>query len=147
MIKKTIPIIVILILLSIIISLSVFYSISYQRKIHPITNKAIYNVGDNLTIKIKNTLKDRICFSTCYPYYFEREKEEGIWEGLSYPPCATKDLIGRCLDSKATKFFETKIPVLEKGKYRLAIPLCINCKEGKEFNPEIWLYSNEFIIK
>ncbi len=110
-----------------------------------ITDKKEYLIETALKVKIKNDLKTAICFSSCYPYYFERK--DGTWESYQYVNCPGTDLAEECTDSNQIKAFELTIPSIEKGVYRLAIPACVGCNLYDKFKKDQWFYSNEFTVE
>ena len=112
-----------------------------------ITDKTEYKLGDILKVKIENNSGKTICFSSCYPYIFERKN--GEWESYHYVDCLDKDVTKICVGPKKIKAFELSVPFLliEKESHRLAIPACIGCNFNEEFRENQKLYSNDFIIK
>ncbi len=149
MIKKTSKDILILsfLLVFLTIVLISYYKLSNEKKIQIITDKNKYSTGELLKVKIKNQSNKEICFSSCYPYYFER-KEKG-WKAYSYDACLHKDKAVYCLKPNLVKAFQLSIPkkVIKKGVvHRLAIPICVTCKPNNNFKQEEWFYSNKFII-
>ena len=114
--------------------------------INIITDKNEYKLGDILKVKIENNSRKSICFSSCYPYIFERKN--GEWEGYHYVDCPDEDLTENCVDPKRTKAFEITILSLltEKESHRLAIPACVGCNFKEVFREDKKLYSNEFVI-
>jgi len=110
-----------------------------------VTDRNEYKTGDILKVKIKNGLKTGICFSSCYPYYFE--KKDGTWESFQYTACPKEDLVEKCADPKQVKAFELTLSNINKGIYRLAIPACIGCNLQDKFKRDKWFYSNKFVIK
>jgi len=144
--EKALMIIIVLSVLILIVvignSLGLFYA---SGEVIVSTDKQDYQAEDLLKVQIENNSNDNFCFSSCYPYYIERESE-GAWESYYYRECSFDDLVDKCLDAKKEKAFEFTLPSLESGSYRLAIPVCINCNL-ESFEQEKWFYSNEFIIK
>ncbi len=110
-----------------------------------ITEKKEYRSGDSLEVKIKNVSDREICFSTCYPYYIEAEKEG--WKSYKYLPCKGEDMVDSCVGPKEKKAFQLSLPELEGGPHRLAVPVCVECQKGERFQDEHWFYSNQFEIK
>ena len=110
-----------------------------------ITDRNEYKTGDILKVEIKNGLKTGICFSSCYPYYFE--KKDGTWKSFQYMTCPKEDLVEKCADSRQVKAFELSLSNVNKGIYRLAIPTCVGCNLQDKFRKDKWFYSNEFILK
>ncbi len=109
------------------------------------TDKNEYPIEAVLKVKIENDLKTDICFSSCYPYYFERKDEAG--KNYQYINCPDEDLAEECTNSSQIKAFELTVPPIEKGVYRLAIPACVGCNLYDKFRKDQWFYSNEFTIK
>ena len=112
--------------------------------VNVITEKTEYKIGDIIKVKIENNLKKTICFSSCYPYYLEKKKEE--WEGYSYVNCSNSDLVKDCIDSGQVKAFELVTPSIEQGLNRFAMSICIGCKVDETFREDQRFYSNEFEI-
>lgn len=108
-------------------------------------DKNSYNIGGMAKIKISNTSNQKMCFSSCYPYYLEIKNEKGF-ESYSYLECEAPNLAEKCVNPGETKAFEFQLAYARKGIHRLAISSCSSCEEGKEFKAEKWLYSNEFHI-
>lgn len=120
----------------------------YQGGLFVATDKTGYNSGDTLKFKVKNSSEEKICFSSCYPYYFERTTDPKKWEAYQYSECKHQNLAGNCVDLRQTKAFLANLPPsLEKKSHRLAIPVCTDCDSGSVFKVDKWLYTNEFIIK
>ena len=135
-----------LIILSIIITLSFVVPRNAETgsvKIN--TDNGDYSIGDKLKIRIENNLEEKICFSSCYPYYFE--KNEGAWNNYRYKECFEEDIINDCVDPNDTKAFELKIPTIKTGIHRIALPACIGCGFKDLFSENNRFYSNDFIIK
>jgi len=110
-----------------------------------LTDKKVYQQNDILKVKIENKSKKDICFSSCYPYYFEIKN--GNWERYQYERCPRENEASKCLDPEKIKAFEINIPHVGKGIHRLAIPACIGCNVSDKFRNDKWFYSNQFIIK
>ena len=112
-----------------------------------VTDKNEYALGDILKIKIENNSGKTICFSSCYPYFFERKN--GEWESYHYVNCLDEDVTEICINSKKIKAFELSIPLLpvKEGPHRIVIPACIGCDTNKTFEENQKFYSNDFIIK
>ena len=110
-----------------------------------ITDKNAYNIGENLKVEIENNLRKDICFSSCYPYYFEKK---GIgWKPYPYIECPSNDFAETCIDPNQIKAFELSVPSVETGPHRLAIPACLGCSVNEVFRIDTWLHSNSFIVK
>lgn len=109
------------------------------------TEKKEYQIGEALKVKIGNNFRENICFSSCYPYYFE--KKDGEWISYHYENCPDGDLVETCIEPKRVKAYEIIIPALKTGFHRLALPACIGCGIQQKFQEDQWLYSNDFVIK
>jgi hypothetical protein len=110
-----------------------------------LTDKAEYVSGDELRIKIENKKNEKVCFSSCYPYYLQRE--EGIWNSYQYEDCMKKNIVENCVEPQNVKAFELTLPTLRKGTHRLLLSACVGCEMEQAFKKEENLFSNEFIIK
>lgn len=135
----------IVIVVVIIIIGSYFSQNIKPKEIKVITEKKEYQLGEALKIKIENNLKKVICFSSCYPYYFE--KKDGGWISYHYESCPNSDLVDSCINPKQVKAYEIVTPALKTGLHRLALPACLGCSAQEKFHGDKWLYSNEFILK
>jgi len=115
--------------------------------VNVITDKNEYELGGILKIKIENNSRKTICFSSCYPYLFERKN--GEWEGYHYIKCLSEDIAKICISPKDIKAFELSVPLfpIKEGSHRLAIPACIGCDRNERFEENQKFYSNDFIIK
>lgn len=109
------------------------------------TDKSEYQAGDNLKVKIKNNFRKTISFSSCYPYYLERKSEK--WESYNYAECQDINENWHYIEPQKEKAFEITLPEVSVGLHRLAIPICIGCKEIESFREDKRFYSNEFLIK
>lgn len=109
------------------------------------TDKKEYKAGDTLKVKIKNDSRENICFSSCYPYYWEKKKEN--WEDYHYVDCPDNNLVDNCVNPKKVKAFELSIPVIDNGLHRLAIPACLGCNLQERFREDQRFYSNDFVIE
>lgn len=110
-----------------------------------VTDKTEYASGEPLRIKIENNKTEKICFSSCYPYYFQRESVD--WNSYLYEDCDKKDVVGNCVEPQNVKAFELTLPSLKKGIHRLLLSACISCEAQQDFKDEENLFSNQFIIK
>jgi len=110
-----------------------------------ITDNGSYNIGDSLRVKIENNLKEEICFSSCYPYYFEKKSEE--WTDYNYVECLDDNTSEYCVDPKEVKAFELVIPSIKEGIHSIALSACVGCNSNESFEEEKRFYSNTFIIK
>lgn len=116
-----------------------------EGKILIATDKREYEAGGTLRVKIENTLKKQICFSSCYPYLLENKNEN--WESYEYIECQEFNGNGHCIKAGDLKAFELTLFEGIEGVHRLAIPICIGCKNEDSFREDKRFYSNEFIIK
>lgn len=118
------------------------------RAVLVVTEKREYAVGEGLRLNIRNNFKKAVCFSSCYPYYFEY-LVNNKWEEYEYLTCGENDLAGNCINPGEVKGFELFIPAFkEKGsRHRLSIPVCLGCSESEKFSTQKKFYSNEFVIK
>ncbi len=110
-----------------------------------VTDKTEYDIEEALKVKIENGSARNLCFSSCYPYYFE--KKNNGWESYNYSGCLTANLVEKCVAPKDLKAFQLTVPTIKKGTHRLAIPVCVNCDPKETFKGNNWVYSNEFTIK
>lgn len=134
------------VILIVIVLLGVYsYQISKTAEVSVKTDKTEYQTGGALKVKIENNLRDNICFSSCYPYYFE--KKDGEWKSYQYEDCPDGDLTETCISPKQVKAYEIIIPDLKIGFHRLALPACLGCGIQEKFHEDKWLYSNDFVIK
>ncbi len=133
-------------LLALIIILAVIGG-SWEKEVSVITDQNLYEIGAALKVKIENDSGEKICFSSCYPYYFEKKDEE--WIGYDYEACPHDNLVEKCIGPEDIKAFELNIPPppLKKGVHRLVIPACIGCSFNETFKESQRFYSNEFIVK
>ena len=115
--------------------------------VNVITDKNEYELGGILKIKIENNSRKTICFSSCYPYLFERKN--GEWESYRYAECSDEDITEVCISPKGIKAFELSVPLfpIKEGSHRLVVPACIGCDRNERFEENQKFYSNDFIIK
>lgn len=105
-----------------------------------------YSVGDPMRVVVKNgLLNSEICFSSCYPYFFQKKND--LWEEYSYHNCDFEDKIVKCVKPLRRKVFQTSVPNILNGTYRISVPVCENCSLGTVFSEEDRFYSNEFEIR
>lgn len=148
--KKWLIIILVLIVIAIIIGISYTYylqTVKTQNKEEGtiiVTEKKDYKIGEAIKVKIANNSSKEICFSSCYPYYFERK--DGSWHAYSYENCSQSNLAKPCLEPNQQKAFEINIPQIEKGVHRLSLPACLGCGLNSGFKESKWLYSNNFVV-
>ncbi|HHE76771.1 MAG TPA: hypothetical protein ENL27_02215 [Candidatus Parcubacteria bacterium] len=111
-----------------------------------ITDRNEYKPNDLLKVKIENASDKKICFSSCYPYYFEKKNHS--WKLVfNYTQCRKKDIIKKCAEPEKVKAFELSLPKISAGVYRLMIPVCVNCNINEKFKKDKLFFSNEFLIK
>ena len=142
-------ILIILVTLAVLIFLSLRgYQILKQKELSVTTFQEEYSVGENPKIKIKNNLTERICFSSCYPYYLEKNNGSPL-KSYPYGGCPHPDVAEICMAPREVKLFEILLDnmTLEKGHHRVAIPACIRCALRENFRKDKFFYSNEFMIK
>lgn len=134
-------------ILVVIVLIIALYSSQRSRpeEVNITTEKTEYKIGEALKLKVENNLREDICFSSCYPYYFE--KRDGDWKSYHYTNCPNSNLVERCINSRQTKAFEIVVPALKTGLHRLALPACLECNLQEKFKEDQWLYSNDFIIE
>ena len=145
--KNFIPILIIVFLILFVIIFWMGWK-GYQlqkRDLSIVTDKAEYESGGILKVKIKNNFGEQICFSSCYPYYLEIKNEE--WKSYKYVECQKLNGNGHCMKAGELKTFELTLPKVQEGLHRLAIPVCLVCQSEKEFKEDTRFYSNEFSIK
>ena len=115
------------------------------QKLSVSTDKTEYNSDGVLKVAVQNNSRRNICFSSCYPYYFE--KKNSNFEPYSYRTCQAPNLNQVCVEPNQSKFFEIALPPVEAGLHRLAIPACVGCKIKNNFREDKKFYSNEFVVK
>jgi len=135
-----------LLAITIVVLIVIIVTNSYRHMegVEILTDRTEYKIGDPLKVKIENKGDDKLCFSSCYPYYIE--KKNGGWKSYNYIACSQDNKVERCIDPKEVKAFELTVPPIEKGEHRLAIPACVGCQIQEEFESDKWFYSNEFKI-
>lgn len=111
------------------------------------TDKGEYETGNALRVKIENNLKGNICFSSCYPYYIQKQKKNGDWENYRYVDCPKENIAEKCVEPKQVKAFELVLPKIEEGLHRLVVLACMGCHFNEEFKEDQKFYSNNFIVK
>lgn len=121
------------------------YLLPGEEDVRVLTDKEEYALGEDLKVKIDNDSGDKLCFSTCYPYYLERK--DGDWTSYKYIDCPEEDKVDSCVDPDQVRAFELKIPPVDKGIHRLMIQACVGCETNEVFKKEKELISNQFIIK
>lgn len=111
------------------------------------TYKMEYLQGENPKVKIENNSKERICSSSCYPYYLENNN--GGFKSYKYGSCPKDNVVETCIEPGQIKAFELLLDKTktEKGIHRIAVPACIGCAIQDNFRQDKFFYSNEFTIK
>jgi len=111
------------------------------------TYQTEYAEGENPRIKINNNTDKTICFSSCYPYYLE--KDDGSSQAYNYGSCPYADVAQPCMKPGDVKAFEILLDKMkiDKGTHRIAVPACVDCALQESFRRDEWFYSNEFVIK
>jgi len=140
--------IIFLIILVVIVFVIIFafQQAAQSEKVNIVTDKSEYGVGEVLKVKIENNSKKNVCFSSCYPYYLEKEKEKE-WEEYPYPNCLTDNLVEKCISSGEIKAFKLTLPLRFTGSLRLAIPISVQGNMGEIFKEDKRFYSNQFMVK
>jgi len=110
-----------------------------------LTDKTEYAAGEPLKIKIENNGQEKICFSSCYPYYIQWRN--GNWKNYVYEKCDKKNVVESCVEPKSIKAYELTLPELKRGIHRLFLSACVGCEIQQNFQSQESLFSNKFIIK
>lgn len=110
------------------------------------TEKKRYSADEELRVEIKNDTEEKICFSSCYPYFMQADG--GTWGNYPYAECEKENMAETCIDPGDLKAFAISLNrmFVRPTLHRLAIPACIGCALGDEFRVDKILYSNEFKI-
>jgi len=149
---KKVFILIILIIFLILFGISWMGWKGYQMSVKGVsisTSQKEYPRGENPKIKIKNNLRKRICFSSCYPYYLEKVNDGLKSYHLRYNDCLFPDVAEVCIEPGQVKAFELLLDEMEieKTVHRIAVPACIGCALKENFRKDNFFYSNIFIIK
>jgi len=145
MTKKDFLIITLGLIVLIIVIIAYILVPKSAKSVKVVTDGIDYVIGSKLKVKIENNLEEEICFSSCYPYYFE--KKESAWNNYRYTKCFEDDIISSCVKASEIKAFELEIPKVQDGRHRIALPACVGCAVNELFDENSRFYSNEFIIK
>jgi len=105
-----------------------------------------YSNGDKMEIQIENPFLDRICFSSCYPYYLQK-KQGGVWHNYNYAGCPWENEVENCIEPKQAKAFQISLTRAISGLHRLSLPVCQDCIEKKQFKITDTFYSPEFNVR
>jgi hypothetical protein len=114
-------------------------------KIEIFTDKSEYQKNESLKFNINNNSESQICLSSVYHYRLE--KKNGEWESYSYPKVDREDIIEICITPNRTRAFEIVLPSVSTGTHRIAIPVCVDCREAEIFKESEIFYSNPFEIR
>ena len=105
-----------------------------------------YDTGESMMVLIVNKLWNKeLCLSSCYPYFLERRDDS--WGRYWYEECDTKDKVAVCIGPREEKMFETSVPEIGQGEYRLVVPVCKNCNVGTVFYEEETFPSGSFHVR
>lgn len=104
-----------------------------------------YSIGDALRMNIKNYRSEKVCFSSCYPYFLEK-KENGRWVRYEYGECPKENVNETCMLPEELKGFKIKLNTVEPGKHRIVIPVCKGRNQGERFKETEKVTSEEFVI-
>lgn len=109
-------------------------------------NGETYEPGSKMRVSIKNNFfAKELCLSSCYPYFLQ--KKNGAWQEFSYRECSHQDRVRTCLSPQESRVFETVVPKLFRGVYRLSVPVCRGCGLGTVFQESERFYSDIFKIR
>ncbi len=143
--KKRYFIYVLIFLIVLAISVLALFFLRSQ-KIIVITTEQEYINGQDLKLEIKNSfLNKEFCFSSCYPYFLE--KNNGTWRPYFYIECPFSDEVSKCIEPKKLSAFLISLPLVNVGKHRISVPVCEDCLPGQSFHETSRIFSNEFEIK
>jgi hypothetical protein len=138
-----------IVLVIIVIAVCVFIyikAIMMRDSVKIVTEKGSYNANEELKLDIANNAEESICFSSCYPYLMQENKNG--WENYDYSECDKENVVEKCISPKELKAFGITLDVawVKSALHRLAIPACIGCNIGDKFRVDKTFYSNEFEI-
>ncbi len=143
--KALLSILGILVLIFLYLLFSDKIQIGKRGEVKVSTDKFEYSKKEAIKVKIENNFSKKVCFSSCYPFFFERKNEK--WEKYPYEKCKEVDFAKNCVFPGKEKFFQIDKIYAESGIHRLVIPVCFSCDIGDFFYQEGKIYSNEFLIK
>ena len=143
--KKKFLICALIFLIVLAISVLTFFLLRNQEIVITTTEQE-YASGQELKLEIKNSfLNKEFCFSSCHPYFLEKEKD--TWQPYSYVECPFSDEISKCVEPRELLAFLISLPLVDTGKHRLSVPLCEGCSPGRSFQDTSRLFSHEFEIQ
>lgn len=97
-------------------------------------------------LAVKNNLNKSICFESCDTYYL-LQKKDTRWENVYEKACEINS-VKECISPNETKIFEYITIWKEKGIFKFAIPVCVDCENlmNSSFREDGIIYSNEFTV-
>lgn len=106
-----------------------------------------YEKGEQVELTIRNNTSEQICFSSCFPYYLQRRKNDK-WVTYDYPSCSDEDLSTSCISpSQVKKFRLTLEKYVRANSHRFAIPIFKGGEKGEKFEETERIYSEPFEVK
>jgi len=109
-------------------------------------DRPAYQPGEKARVTVVNRLwNSEVCFSSCYPYFYQ--KKNGVWREYLYRDCNFEDKIVKCVKPFQKKVFQTTVPSIVEGEYRISVPVCAGCNLGTVFREENRFYSEIFRVK
>jgi hypothetical protein len=111
------------------------------------TDKWEYTPTEKAIIIIENTSDKKACFSSCYPFYLE--KQEASWQYYRYDQCPEDNIADICVNPYDKKAFEVFLGDLwpTPASHRFVISTCFTCNEGDKFKMDEIFFSNVFKIE
>jgi len=107
--------------------------------------KSYYSQGESLRLNVKNHLSEKVCFSSCYPYFLEK-REDGKWVRYEYSDCPEENVNEICIFPKELKGFKISLDAIEPGVHRVVIPVSDGREEGEEFQEIKKVSSDKFMV-
>ena len=97
-------------------------------------------------LAIKNNLNKSICFESCNTCYL-LQKKDTRWENVYEKACEI-NFVKECISPNETKIFEYVTIWKEKGIFKFAVPVCVDCENlmNSSFREDGIIYSNEFTV-
>ncbi len=127
------------------ITILCFFSVA-ARSAKAVMDKTEYKVGGPAEITIKNDAGKPICFSSCYPYFLEKQVGDN-WQKYSYGACDEDQVAVSCIPAGKFKKFQLTLDEAVKGLHRLAIQVCSGCAAGQKFEADLAITSNTFTVQ